>query len=101
MFNARIDIFEISHEESVSYFTHVENLEKIRHTNGPCPVSLPIENKETVSFTSSVSKSSKNHKAFNMWCLYCDENNSRASTKFKQQTNTLVKVKAGPGKKSF
>jgi hypothetical protein len=37
-----IDIFEISYEESVSYFKRLENLEKIRHTNGPGPDTLPV-----------------------------------------------------------
>jgi hypothetical protein len=41
MFNAGIDIFEIFHEESVSNFKRLENLEKIRRTNGPNPASLP------------------------------------------------------------
>jgi hypothetical protein len=35
--NANIDIFEISYEESVSYFKLLENLERIRRTNGPNP----------------------------------------------------------------
>jgi hypothetical protein len=45
MVNANIDIFEISYEESVSYFKCLENLEKIRCTNGPNPSSLPVDNK--------------------------------------------------------
>jgi hypothetical protein len=45
MVNANIDIFEMSHEESVSYFKHLENLEKIRHINSPNPSSLPVDNK--------------------------------------------------------
>jgi hypothetical protein len=45
MVNANIDIFEMSYEESVSYFKHSENLEKIRRTNGPNPSSLPVDNK--------------------------------------------------------
>jgi hypothetical protein len=73
MVNANIDIFEMSHEESVSYFKCLENLEKIRCTNGPNPSSLPVNNKNSV--TSSVGKSSKNHKGSNMWCHYCDKNN--------------------------
>jgi hypothetical protein len=40
------DIFEISCEESVSYFKHLENLEKIRRTNGPNPSSLPVDYKD-------------------------------------------------------
>jgi hypothetical protein len=44
MVNVNIDIFEMSHEESVSYFKRLENLEKIRRTNGPNPSSLPVDN---------------------------------------------------------
>jgi hypothetical protein len=44
MVNANIDIFEMSYEESVSYCKHLENLEKIRRTNGPNPSSLPVYN---------------------------------------------------------
>jgi hypothetical protein len=89
MVNANIEIFELSYGESVTFFKHLENLEKIRHTNGPNPSSLPVDNKKTVSVTSSVGKSSKNHKGSNMWCHYCDKNNHntadcRAIAKFKQ-----------------
>jgi hypothetical protein len=52
MVNANIDIFEMSYEESVSYFKRLENLEKIRHTNVPNPTSLPVDNKKRVSVTS-------------------------------------------------
>jgi hypothetical protein len=31
----------------VSYFKHLENLEKIRRTNGPNPSSLPVDNKKS------------------------------------------------------
>jgi hypothetical protein len=44
MVNSNIDIFETSYEESVSYFRRLENLEKIRRTNGPNPSSLPVDN---------------------------------------------------------
>jgi hypothetical protein len=54
MVNANIDIFEMSYEESVSYFKRLENLEKIRCTNGPNPSSLPVDDKKRVSVTSSV-----------------------------------------------
>jgi hypothetical protein len=88
MVNANIDILEMSYEESLSYFKHLENLEKIRRTNGPNPSSLPVDNKNTDSVTNSVGKSSKNHKGSNMWRHYCDKNNHntadcRAITKFK------------------
>jgi hypothetical protein len=73
MVNANIDIFKKSYEESVSYFKRLENLEKIRRTNGPNHSSLSVDNKKSV--TSSLDKSSKNHKGSNMWCHYCDKNN--------------------------
>jgi hypothetical protein len=44
MVNANIDIFEMSYEESVSFFNHLENLEKIRRTNSPNLSSLPVDN---------------------------------------------------------
>jgi hypothetical protein len=47
MVNAIIDIFEMPYEESVSYFKRLENLEKIRCTNGPNPPSLPVDNKRS------------------------------------------------------
>jgi hypothetical protein len=104
--NANIDVFEMSYEESVSYFKRLENLEKIRHTNGHNPPSLPVDNKKSVN--SSVGKSAKNHKGSNMWCHYCDKNNHntadcRAIAKFKQQKNNKAwfEAKAGPGKKSL
>jgi hypothetical protein len=94
--NANIDIFEMCYEESVSYFKRLENLEKIRRNNGPNPSSLPVDNKKSV--TSSVGKSSKNHKGSNMWCHYCDKNNHntadcRAISKFKQQKTTRLALK--------
>jgi hypothetical protein len=70
MVNANIDIFEMTYEESVSYFKHLENLEKIRHTNSPNPSSLPVDNKKSQAVTSSVDKSSKNHKGSNMRSHY-------------------------------
>jgi lipase chaperone LimK len=74
MVNANIDIFEMTYEEYVSYFKHLENLEKIRRTNGPNPSSLSVVDNKKYG-TSSVGKSSKNHKGSNMWCHYCDKNN--------------------------
>jgi aspartate carbamoyltransferase regulatory subunit len=76
MVNANIDIFALSYEESVSYFKRLENLEKIRRTNCPNHSSLPVYDKESV--TSSVGKSSKNHKTSNMWCHYCEKNHNMA-----------------------
>jgi hypothetical protein len=100
MVDTNIKIFEMSYEESVSYFKHLENLENIRRTNGHNPSSLPVDNKKRVSVTSSVEKSTKNHKVSNMRCHYCDKNNhstadSRVITKFKQQKKAHFKSKAG------
>jgi hypothetical protein len=66
MVNANIDSFEMSSEESVSYFKRLENLEKIRCTNGPSPSSQPVDDKKSVPVTSSVGKPSKNQKGSNM-----------------------------------
>jgi hypothetical protein len=106
--NANIDIFEMSYEEPVSYFKCLENLENIRRTNSPNPSSIPVDNKKELSVTSSVGKSSENHKGSNMWCHYCDKNNHntadcRAIAKFKNQKNNKApfEAKAGPGKKSL
>jgi hypothetical protein len=105
MMNANIDIFEMSYGESVSYFKCLENLEKIKRTNGPNPSSLPVDNKKRVSVASSI-QNSKNQKGSNMWCHYCDKNNHntddcRAISKFKQQKNSKARfeAKAGPRKK--
>jgi hypothetical protein len=43
MINAKIKVFEMSHEETNSYFTHLKNLEKVKRTNGPSPASLPLD----------------------------------------------------------
>jgi hypothetical protein len=45
MIIANIDNIEITDEESVSYFKHLESLEKIRQTHGPNDASLPLDNK--------------------------------------------------------
>jgi hypothetical protein len=94
----------MTYEDSVSYFKHLENLEKIRRTNGPNPSSLPVDNKKSVSVTSSVDKSSKNHKGSNILCQYCDKNNHnsadcRAIAKSKHQKKACFEDKSGSGKK--
>jgi hypothetical protein len=106
MVNANIEIFEMSNEESVPCINHLENLEKIKRTNGPNPSSLPVDNKKIISVTSIVVKYSKNHKGYNMWYHYCDKNNRntadcRAIAKFKEQKNACFEAEAEPGKKSL
>jgi hypothetical protein len=94
MVNANINIFEKYYEESVSYFKCLDNLEKIRRTNGPNPSSLTVDNKKRVSVTISVGKSSNNHKGSIIRCHYCDKNNHNTTdfmgiAKFKQQKRSL------------
>jgi hypothetical protein len=48
MVSANIDVFEMSHQKSVSYFKRLENLEKIKRTNGPSPASLTVDDKKPV-----------------------------------------------------
>jgi hypothetical protein len=60
MVNGNIYIFEISHEESISYSKRLENLEKIRLTNSPGPATIQLDKKEVFSVVSSVGKFSKN-----------------------------------------
>jgi hypothetical protein len=43
MVDSNIDIFDMSYEEFVSYSKHLDNLEKIRRTNGSNPSSLPVD----------------------------------------------------------
>jgi hypothetical protein len=74
-----------------------------RHTNGPNPASLPVDKKKSVSVTTSVGKSSKNHKRSNMQCHYCDKYNHNSAdcgeiAKFKQQKKSRFEAKAGLGK---
>ena len=100
MVAANIEIFEMSYEESVSYFKRLENLEKIQRTHGPAP-TLPVDNKNNV--TISVCKS---RKSSNQWCHYCDKNNHntadcQAIAKAKQQKKAHFEAKAVTGKKSL
>jgi hypothetical protein len=67
MVNANLDIFEMSYEEFISHFNNLENLGKIRHTSGPNPSSLPVDNNKSDTFTSGVVNPSKNHKGSKMW----------------------------------
>ena len=90
----------MSYEESLSYFKHLENLDKIGRTKGPAP-TLPVDNKNHV--TSSVGKAMKTP---NRWCHYCDKNNHntadyQAIAKAKQQKKAHFEAKAVPGKKSL
>jgi hypothetical protein len=97
-----LTIFEMSYEESVSYFKRLENLEKFRRTNGPIPASIPVDNEKSV--TSGVGKSSKNPKASNTRCHYYDKNNHstvdcRAIAKFIRQKKARFENKSVSGKK--
>jgi hypothetical protein len=82
----------MSHEESVSYFKRLENLEKIRCTNVPNPSSLPVNDKKSLPLVKGSLQRIKMLPA-------C----GRAIAKFKQQKkkNARFEAKAGPGKKSL
>jgi hypothetical protein len=92
----------MSYEESVSYFKYLDNLEKIRRTNGPNRSSLPVNNRKIESIANSMCNSSKSQKVSNMWCHDCDKNNHntadcRAISKFKQQKKACFEANTGPG----
>jgi hypothetical protein len=70
MVAANIDIFAMSYEESVSYFKRLENLNKIRRTNGLSPTKH-VDNKKSVTSSVGVGKSNKSSK---QWCHFCDKN---------------------------
>jgi hypothetical protein len=79
----------------------LENLEKIRHTNGLGLTTLPVDNNKSIPVTSIEGKSSKNPKYSNMRCYYCDNNNHntadcRAIAKFKQQKRLALKPSPEP-----
>jgi hypothetical protein len=107
MVNPNLEIFEMSYEESVSYFKHLKNLEKIRHTNGPAFWLYHRQIMRTCkSVTNSVFKTSKNPKVYDMWSHYCDmirynTADCRAITKFKQQKKAHIEAKSGLGIKSL
>jgi hypothetical protein len=81
MLNANINIFEMFNEESVSYFNLLENLEKIRCTNGLVPATIPEDKKKRISVTSSVGMSSNNPKYSNMLCHYCNNQTRTTATR--------------------
>jgi hypothetical protein len=102
MINAKIDVFETSHEETVSCINSLKTLELLRRTNGPGPPTLSVYVKNRVSVTIIVGKSSQNAKAPNTWCQYCDKNNHITATyetisRF-EQIMTCIEYKAGSGK---
>jgi hypothetical protein len=59
MILANIDIFEMNYEEAISYFKHLENLEKICLTNGPAPNTTTEDNKKPVTSSVAAGKAKK------------------------------------------
>ena len=74
----------MNYNEYVAYFKRLENLEKIKRTNGPSP-PLPVDNKKNIA-TSSVGVAVGKKKS-KMWCHYCDESNHN-----KQRPNSVKTV---------
>jgi len=99
MVSANIDIFEMNYEEAVAYFIRLENLEKIRRTNGP---AVAVDNKKLITSSVGVGK----NKSSNMWCHYCDKTNHntadcKAIMRAKQHKKAKSEAKAVPGKKAL
>jgi hypothetical protein len=89
-------------------FKHLENLGKIRRTNGPGLALLQVDDKKSflVSVTSILCKSSKNPNASKVWFHYCDKNkhnsdDCREISKFNRQKKACFEAKYGLGKKSL
>ena len=104
MISANIDIFEMDYEAAISYFIRLENLDKIRHMNGPAP-AVAVDNSTSITSRVGVGSVRKKQKT-NMWCHYCDKNNHntaecREIAKAKQHKKTQYGAKAVPGKKAF
>jgi hypothetical protein len=100
--SANIDIFEMNYEEAIAYFIRLENLEKIRRTNGLAS-AVAVDNKKLI--TSSVGVG-KNNKSSNVWCHYCDKANHntancKAIMRDKQHKKAKSEAKAVPGKKAL
>jgi hypothetical protein len=80
----------------------LENLEKIRRTNGPAS-AVAVDSKKLI--TSSV-EVGKNNKSCNMWCHYCDKANHntancKAIMRAKQHKKAKSESKAVTGKKTL
>jgi hypothetical protein len=76
----------------------LENLEKIKKTNGMA--TLPVDNKNTAD--SSVGRS----KVSSLWHHYCEKSNHntadcRAFAKMKQQKKVSFETKSGPERESL
>jgi hypothetical protein len=88
-------------KESVSYFNHQENLEKIRCTNGPA--TIPIENWKCVTCSIGKSKKSSTCGDVNAIKTTNDMANCRGIDKLKIQKKNMthLEAKSVPGKKSM
>jgi hypothetical protein len=96
MILANIDIFEMNYEETISYFKRLENLEKIRLTNGPAPNITTVDNKKSVPSSVGVGKAKK--PSSKMWCHFWDKSNHntancRAIAKAKQFKKIILNRK--------
>jgi hypothetical protein len=105
MVSANIDIFSMTYEDSVANFKRLENLEKIRKTNGLLS-PLTVDNKKLEAVNTVVGLAVGKKKSAKMWCHYCDKNNHntadcRAIAKAKQRKNDNSEAKDVPRKKSF
>jgi hypothetical protein len=90
MVDAKIDIFEMSYQEHVAYLKNLENLEKMRRTNGPGPNTIPIGSKKRVSVKNSVGKSSKNPNSSRIQCKYSDKTKHWSMLRGKSQITIVI-----------
>jgi hypothetical protein len=72
MISGNIDIFEMDYESAISYFIRLENLDKIRRTNGPAPTA--VDNNTSITSSVGIGNLRKKQK-IKMWCHYCGKNN--------------------------
>jgi hypothetical protein len=71
--SAKIYIFEMDYESAISYFVRLDNLDKIRRTNGPAP-TVAADNNTFLTNSLGIGNVRKKHKT-KLWCHCCDKNN--------------------------
>jgi hypothetical protein len=87
----------MDYESEILYFICLENLVKIRRTNGPAPTVAEDNN---TSLTSSVCGGNvKKKQKTKMWCHYCDKNNHNTAD-CREITKAKMHKKAKHGTKA-
>jgi hypothetical protein len=102
MISANIDIFEMDYEAAISYFMQLENLDKIRCTNGP---TVAVDNNIPLLSSVGLVVAKKKQKS-KLWCHFCDKTNHNTAecqeiAKAKQHKKAQHETKAVPGKRLY